>query len=555
MSNRDMVSSKKTDAVVVEHAISAASQTPSVQNAENDQTCTGVASDNAPLPIRVYSPLSCKSIREQFGVSLQNLARSFDPSSGAVGSGGVTEGGNSRHRVWGRSTEDLVIVSKSGHYIAQAITEKQLKLISIFVERMKDHIHACPGTLLPRFYFVFSIKVARSRNFEHWVITDNINRVPLSIIQRYDLKGCPFSRKTSAANAAKGEVLKDGNVEEVTKGCREFPSVNPLHSRHLLDVLSEDFAFLEGLNLTNYSAFLIVSPAKGEEQEISGPILRSLGPNKPPFIRMGGPKRTLFVSIVDVLHEFTVSNKFKSAFNFFRGPAKAKAAKGAAPKEYSARLLAFLNESLQEHRADNNDINWSHEVRTKASLMFISPGNENHTSLEGVSTPKNSELPPPRAFSDPAASAQTRHGGSLTFPFRRRKTSQTGQSQSQTRSQHNDIEPKAAASKKRIEPQLPQSAPQPAATERWWEVTPDSDAPAQGPGGDTRAPIPRRLFNQRTPPPTGAGPYAPSQSREISQGPEQPSRVSGQGTAGLGLELGAWAHVDSSPLPSPKHAG
>jgi hypothetical protein len=65
--------------------------------------------------------------------------------------------------------------------------------------RYVEHFQDCQNSLLPRFYFILRInKGGRIKSTEHWVVTDNLNDLPLPVRLTYDLKGVG-SRHTKVA--------------------------------------------------------------------------------------------------------------------------------------------------------------------------------------------------------------------------------------------------------------------------------------------------------------------------------------------------------------------
>lgn len=328
---------------------------------------TATESSSDPIQLKVYAPLSCKGIREQFGVTMHNLAASFAPRDSFQ----IKPKGRIRRK-------DETIVAPSGPYVVRSISSAELKFLLKIVARLKMQFEDCMNSILPRFYMIFRVdKLGGSRRKkEHWVLTDNLNHLPLTTLERYDLKGCPWARITGPAEKEhQAAILKDGNVGEGKEGLQQFPQVSPWDSRQLLSALEGDLAVLEELKATNYSVYVVVAAPRGDEEE--GVIER--GPSRPPYIRLGGEQVTLFASIVDILQEWGASTRVVNVLRIFQGPGKAKTAMKMSPAAFAERLLAFiggaLHESAQE-RTKVDEVNWSMAVRTKASLSpqsYLSP--------------------------------------------------------------------------------------------------------------------------------------------------------------------------------------
>jgi len=299
-------------------------------------------------------------------VTLRGIAESFitDPAFGGT-EAGEAPGRSQRGKAKGTSSKKSLFsagvtyhAAPSGPYLARTITGAELKLIGRTISRTAEHLQDCANSLLPRYYLIF--RVGNNSTFSkapHWAIMDNPNDLPLPVVQRFDIKGCPDTRITKVKGGESGSMLKCGNLPMVG-GAHSFPQVSPWGVRQLLTALKADLALLEEL-------LVIVAPKRGEGEE-SHYTIRA--PQRKPYARLEGQDCTLFAFVVDTLQEWVAASSVWRVFTFFKGPAKAKEQLSASPEPFAARMLTFLEAAFHEQESKSENVNWANAVRTRASL-------------------------------------------------------------------------------------------------------------------------------------------------------------------------------------------
>jgi len=191
---------------------------PALQNPTSDTAWKG---NRDGISVKVYAPLSCKNLRQTCGVSDKALIDSFSytASTAAI----VSEQHRSSDSVqcpwigcrnskpppdvsllgqpgrpvtpkrlkWGVFKEkDQILLAPAGPYAARTISQKECKYLTRSASRYVEHLQDCQTSLLPRFYFILRLnKGGRVKRTKHWVVTDNLNAMPLPVRLTYDLKG------------------------------------------------------------------------------------------------------------------------------------------------------------------------------------------------------------------------------------------------------------------------------------------------------------------------------------------------------------------------------
>ena len=270
------------------------------------------------IDIKVYAPLGSLRLRDTCGVSWEMLSESFreldphcrtnSPTNSPVALNAVHVGqrrlGNVKRRGIFTHEQDQMLLAPSGPYMAKKISAQECKYLARVAPRYSEHFEDCLNSLLPRFYCILRIgKGGLVKSTAHWIITDNLNDLPLPVRLTYELKG-DCSRKTLVN--CDNVVLKEGNLPLVDNQ-RRLPQVSPCHMtgmypphmpcmhhppqvspwgvRLLLMALSVDCGVLEELKSSNFSLLVFVSPARGEVVEMN---YLDLAPRRPPYIRLDG---------------------------------------------------------------------------------------------------------------------------------------------------------------------------------------------------------------------------------------------------------------------------
>jgi hypothetical protein len=359
-------SSSGVDTSVLTTLLQRAAQEPAIRDASSDSTWKGVLDG---VKVKVYVPLSSKSMRKACGTKLEMMAESFlETAHSAAMVAQRLETVKKR----GFFNKGEMVLAPAGPYIAKTITAKECKYLGRVIPRYVEHFQDCANSLLPRFYLVVRIdKGGRIKSKAHWVVTDHVHDLPLPVLRAYDLKGVASRHTKVVAGNEPLVLLKEGNLPTRTdqKGnsVPSLPQVSPWAARQLLMVVSVDCSLLEELKATNYSMLVLVCPARGEVDEMS---YGDRSPRRLPYIRLDGPEYTLFAVLIDCLQEWDPAKVVSGLFSSFLRPAKATEALGLSPNRCSVRLHKYLEEVLgegEDWKEMYKNQRWSDAVRTRAA--------------------------------------------------------------------------------------------------------------------------------------------------------------------------------------------
>lgn len=168
---------------------------PVLQNPTSDNTWKGKPDG---ISVKLYAPLSSKNLRQTCGVSDKAIIESFLDTANTAAAQQRRLGTVKKRGVFSKE-EDQILLAPAGPYAAKTISAQECKYLTRVASRYVEHFQDCQNSLLPRFYFILRInKGGRIKSTEHWVVTDNLNDLPLPVRLTYDLKGVG-SRHTKVA--------------------------------------------------------------------------------------------------------------------------------------------------------------------------------------------------------------------------------------------------------------------------------------------------------------------------------------------------------------------
>lgn len=203
--------SSGVDMSLMANILQLASKEPELQAPTSDITWKGKLEGN--IDVKVYAPLSSKTLRQTCGVSWDVLIESFlDTAHTAVHVGQRRLGTVKKRGIFSRE-EDQILLAPSGPYVAKTISAQECKYLARVASRYCEHFQDCQNSLLPRFYCIVRIgKGGRIKTTDYWVVTDNLNDLPLPVRLTYDLKGVSSRNTVVACGNEPLVVLKEGNL-------------------------------------------------------------------------------------------------------------------------------------------------------------------------------------------------------------------------------------------------------------------------------------------------------------------------------------------------------
>ena len=197
------------DMALMAELLQSASEESQLQNANADDAWKGILGG---VSVKIYAPQSSRNIRQTCGVSWASLSESFLDTANTVAVGQRRLGTVKKRGVFSKE-EDQILLAPGGPYVAKTISAQECNYLARVASRYVEHFADCQNSLLPRFYAIIRIsKGGKIKSTEHWVVTDNLNDLPLPVRLTYDLKGVS-SRNTRVAGGNEPlVVLKEGNL-------------------------------------------------------------------------------------------------------------------------------------------------------------------------------------------------------------------------------------------------------------------------------------------------------------------------------------------------------
>lgn len=214
----------------------------------------GTATDHA--KVISYKEDVFRRIRLQFGRSQEQYNASL--SEGPLRLVGEEEAS-------GKSCAFFVF-SEDGRYCVKRIDAKEARMLLSIVDDYEAYIHKHTGTLLPRFYGLYEVRLYSTRSPIWLMVQGNALGGRAEVVQRFDLKGSTHGRRASAGERAKGRacVLKD--LDFVNAGCHVQGSNAAAADDWLawVKAMESDSQFLAAHSLIDYSLLLGFSVCSAE---------------------------------------------------------------------------------------------------------------------------------------------------------------------------------------------------------------------------------------------------------------------------------------------------
>lgn len=292
-----------------------------------------------------YAGKTFANIRNKYGISHENWVESVITNGITGGKLGVGKSGM------------LFYFSKDRRYVLKTITRGELKFFRKILRGYYDHVAHNPHTLLPRFFGMYKIQINEQKPVRI-IVMNNLFLTPLSIPEKYDLKGSTRNRKVEKGEEKEaGGVLKDLNFEgkidigpETKKAlCLQMK----LDTKWLMDCNIMDQSLLLGVHHCEEMIYqkdvLAVAPRNltgalvpchsGGSNLVS--CFQALKGGVPGFGKTDKkPPRIYFCGIIDILQEFAGTKRIESAYKGLRYNKKAISA--VSSKLYGERFLEYM---------------------------------------------------------------------------------------------------------------------------------------------------------------------------------------------------------------------
>lgn len=196
-----------------------------------------------------HCPVPFLNLRYVEGISKRMFIEAFSPENNGFGIRNFGEGAGKSSSFF-FFTDDMKFVIKT---VKKA--EKEI-LLDNFLCRYHDHLINNPGSLLTRFYGLFTIKIGLSNSFTFVIMNNLMCQNPEHITYIYDLKGSLHNRKTKKKEE---QVIKPTTCLKDLDFLENEPPIllDDGVCTNILDNLYADSQFLREMNMIDYSLLLI----------------------------------------------------------------------------------------------------------------------------------------------------------------------------------------------------------------------------------------------------------------------------------------------------------
>mmetsp|Transcript_20458 Transcript_20458/g.25839 ORF Transcript_20458/g.25839 Transcript_20458/m.25839 type:complete len:405 (-) Transcript_20458:111-1325(-) len=245
--------------------------------------------------------------------------------------------------------------SHDGRYMIKTQKASETQALIDILPELRKHMEQNPDSLINRFCGLYSVKTSVCSRPVYFVVIENIMFTPLTLQKKYDLKGSSVGRTASIKESAKScPVLKDNDL----KNAETKIKLGKKSKRKLLRILERDVAFLNSMNLMDYSILLGIHHSSSSEgrrrslplQKVFQAPVRCLWnkflmtkPSKVHHARFcSGNNQILFLGIIDILQRY---NTRKYLETWLKSCIYAKEELSPVPPSfYSQRMVAFVNQ-------------------------------------------------------------------------------------------------------------------------------------------------------------------------------------------------------------------
>ena len=191
-------------------------------------------------------------MRKIQGINEIDLLNAFAPIYNVNGINNFTEG-------TGKS-QSFFFFTDNKEFVIKTVKESEYKLTikKGLLKHYHRHIYLNNGTLLSRFFGLFSVRIGHMERIHFIVMNNLIGNDLANVEQIYDLKGSLHNRrvrgKVREEDIKNTTVLKD---QDFLEDCKNLPKFDKEVERQLKNLIVLDAGFLEKNRLMDYSLLLI----------------------------------------------------------------------------------------------------------------------------------------------------------------------------------------------------------------------------------------------------------------------------------------------------------
>jgi hypothetical protein len=297
-----------------------------------------------------YAPHVFQNIRSMFGISNEDYIRSigvdtfrntfFDKlilmlsenSSGKSGS--------------------FFFHTSDGKYMIKTIKPSEFNSLRMQLPFYYQHIQENPKTLLTRYFGLHEIKCYNDTKLIYDIYIVVMNNVfdlddPTAIVDKYDLKGSLYGRKSTPEEIKVGHAKKDNNLIE---SAQKLITLDPEIKQIVCRQISLDAKFLAESNIIDYSLLLGFVPAEKDSNDNpmfdkAAMALKRTG-KCGSFIESKSGKWHFYIGIIDALTPF---NAFKRSEYLVKRIFQGRGISCVPPHNYKERFVEFMQTQVFLH--------------------------------------------------------------------------------------------------------------------------------------------------------------------------------------------------------------
>ena len=249
--------------------------------------------------------------------------------------------------------------SADGRFIVKTLTSSEAQLLLHILPSYVAHMASQPDSLLSRFVGLHRLQLYSVTL--RFVVMQSVFLTPLTIDERYDLKGSSVDRHTGRAGRKQGKVLKDSdlysNLILAPEDRSQFLVQCDIDSHFLMRHAICDYSLLLGIHYTRHkvgvstdvevlSAPSSPSRASGATNEVSWTrFQRDDGGLRATTIR--GPSK-YFLGLIDVLQAWDLKKRLERWWKVQVRRMAPEGISAMAPEQYRARFLRAMESITEE---------------------------------------------------------------------------------------------------------------------------------------------------------------------------------------------------------------
>jgi 1-phosphatidylinositol-4-phosphate 5-kinase len=158
--------------------------------------------------------------------------------------------------------------SHDDKFVVKTVTNGELKLVKRIMPQYSEYLKRNPDSLLSKMLGLFTVETSKFGSV-HIMLMENTVRLkdPMELKFKFDLKGSTVDRVVTG-RTYKSTILKDINFLLVKQKYKELTKLDTTTRKRILESLTRDLEFLQGLNLMDYSLLIVIEKCDKSKREL-----------------------------------------------------------------------------------------------------------------------------------------------------------------------------------------------------------------------------------------------------------------------------------------------